>query len=345
MPLPVIPAFPDQISVNNWPEKVTVGNFPKKIEVSNLREIKIPRVDIPKYPAFPKEIRISNLDDIKIPKFEIPKYPAFPKFPAFPKDFKVNNLPDIQKVDVVGGISFPKTIGIGGVGVTDSALDVNIKSGNVTLNVGDIQIGAVELKDGTTDARAPISATDGLLVNLGINNDVTAKLFDTTGAALDATYGGIYGLKVHIVGDNNKYVQGTQAEGDPITATNYPVLIGAEDNSGNLVNLQTNANKDLKITLDSEVITSNLGTTDTTNLAALVTELRVNNGAVAMQVDDAGSGVTYQGWAEPGTATSTAAWRIRKITATGADYSIQWQDGNRNFDNKWTERISAANYS
>jgi len=42
---------------------------------------------------------------------------------------------------------------------------------NVT--VGDIEIGAVELKDASTDARAPVSATNGLTVDLGSNNDVT----------------------------------------------------------------------------------------------------------------------------------------------------------------------------
>jgi hypothetical protein len=44
-----------------------------------------------------------------------------------------------------------------------------------TLNVGDIEIGAVEIKDGTTDARAVVSSTDGILVNLGTNNDVTVS--------------------------------------------------------------------------------------------------------------------------------------------------------------------------
>jgi hypothetical protein len=44
---------------------------------------------------------------------------------------------------------------------------------NAVLTTGDIEIGAVELKDGTSDARAPISATNGVLVNLGDNNDVT----------------------------------------------------------------------------------------------------------------------------------------------------------------------------
>jgi hypothetical protein len=48
-------------------------------------------------------------------------------------------------------------------------LDAN---GRIVLS-SDIEIGAVELKDGTSDARAVISGTDGVLVNLGTNNDVT----------------------------------------------------------------------------------------------------------------------------------------------------------------------------
>ena len=54
------------------------------------------------------------------------------------------------------------------------AMDVNVAN-PIEVEVSDIQIGAVELKDSTTDARAPISSTDGLLVNLGTNNDVVVS--------------------------------------------------------------------------------------------------------------------------------------------------------------------------
>lgn len=72
----------------------------------------------------------------------------------------------------------------------------------------------------------------------------------------------------------------------------------------------------------------------------LILETRVFNGAMAMQVDDAGSGTLYQGWAEPGTATSASSWRIRRIVTSGTpeDTAITFADGNRNFDNIWDDR-------
>lgn len=67
----------------------------------------------------------------------------------------------------------------------DGNQNVNVVGGNVTLEATDIEIGAVELKDGTTDARAPVSATDGLTVNLGTNNDVTVTGSVTANAGTD----------------------------------------------------------------------------------------------------------------------------------------------------------------
>ena len=56
-----------------------------------------------------------------------------------------------------------------------------------TIVTGDIEIGAVELKDATTDARAPISATDGVLVNLGTNNDITGTITANAGTNLNTS--------------------------------------------------------------------------------------------------------------------------------------------------------------
>lgn len=72
----------------------------------------------------------------------------------------------------------------------------------------------------------------------------------------------------------------------------------------------------------------------------LGTELRNISGAKAMRYDDAGVGVAYQGWAEPGTATSAASWRIRKIVTSGEDVTITWCDGNTTADNKWDDRAT-----
>lgn len=62
----------------------------------------------------------------------------------------------------------------------------------------------------------------------------------------------------------------------------------------------------------------------------------------ALQLDDAGSGVTYIGDAVPGTATSAATWRVKRMTETGADIAIDWADGDADFDNIWDNRASLS---
>lgn len=50
-------------------------------------------------------------------------------------------------------------------------------------------------------------------------------------------------------------------------------------------------------------------------------------------------GVVYVGYADPGTATSAASWRIKKIDTS--NYPITtWADGNSNFDNVYDNRTS-----
>lgn len=58
------------------------------------------------------------------------------------------------------------------------------------------------------------------------------------------------------------------------------------------------------------------------------------------EIDDVGGTVLYIGEASPGTATSAASWRIKRITFTGDDASTVWADGDENFDNIWDNRAS-----
>lgn len=52
---------------------------------------------------------------------------------------------------------------------------------------------------------------------------------------------------------------------------------------------------------------------------------------------------TYYGEAAIGSATSSAVWRIRKMTETsGPTYTDTWADGNDNFDNVWDNRASLS---
>ena len=62
-------------------------------------------------------------------------------------------------------------------------------------------------------------------------------------------------------------------------------------------------------------------------------------GPLANQLDQIGA-TTYIGEATPGTALSSALWRIKKVVETGPDVTITWADGNSDFDNIWDDRLS-----
>ena len=55
----------------------------------------------------------------------------------------------------------------------------------------------------------------------------------------------------------------------------------------------------------------------------------------------AGGLTEYVGEAAPGTATSAAGWRIKKLTYSGSSVTqIDYADGNANFDNIWDNRAT-----
>jgi hypothetical protein len=58
------------------------------------------------------------------------------------------------------------------------------------------------------------------------------------------------------------------------------------------------------------------------------------------QVDDAGSGVTYIGQAQPGTLVADASWKIKKVTETGDDLKVEYADGTKDFDKVWNDRAT-----
>lgn len=139
-----------------------------------------------------------------------------------------------------------------------------------------------------------------------------------------------------------------------VAVSSLPEPVSVDDNGGSLTVDGTVAVSNFPATQPvSGTVTANQGTSpwvvSATDLTSLLLEARITSGAMAMQVDDAtvGVGTTYQGWAEPGTLTSAALWRVRRIIQTGAsdsDYSITFADGNRNFDNIWDNR-AALSYS
>ena len=60
------------------------------------------------------------------------------------------------------------------------------------------------------------------------------------------------------------------------------------------------------------------------------------------EIDVVSATVTYVGYADPGTPTSSALWKIKKLTGTGDDLSVTYADGNSNFDNIWDNRASLS---
>lgn len=57
-------------------------------------------------------------------------------------------------------------------------------------------------------------------------------------------------------------------------------------------------------------------------------------------IDEASDTVTYLGFAKTGSATSASSWQIKKILTSGNVTSIQFADGNDDYDNVWDDRAS-----
>jgi len=59
---------------------------------------------------------------------------------------------------------------------------------------------------------------------------------------------------------------------------------------------------------------------------------------LATRIDEASPTVTYVGKAVPSTATSAATWQIQRLTSTASTLTVEWADGNDEFDNVWDSR-------
>lgn len=57
-------------------------------------------------------------------------------------------------------------------------------------------------------------------------------------------------------------------------------------------------------------------------------------------IDEVDADTTYHCLAEPGTLTSAAKWRIRRISKVATVTSITWADGNTEFDNIADDRVT-----
>lgn len=69
-------------------------------------------------------------------------------------------------------------------------------------------------------------------------------------------------------------------------------------------------------------------------------ELITSSGLFSERIEVASATATYIGHAKPGTAESTAAWRIKRVATSGSATLIGWADGDTLFDNTWDSRAS-----
>lgn len=87
-----------------------------------------------------------------------------------------------------------------------------------------------------------------------------------------------------------------------------------------------------------------LSSTESAKLMTLATE-ETQAGLFATRMDDVSTtGVTYIGKAPIGSIESDAVWQIRKLDESGTPttLSITWADGNSNFDNVWSDRLTES---
>lgn len=59
-------------------------------------------------------------------------------------------------------------------------------------------------------------------------------------------------------------------------------------------------------------------------------------------IDESISGVTFIGSALPGTATTTDAWLIKRITESGTDTLIEYPSGIAEYNTAWVSRASLS---
>lgn len=64
---------------------------------------------------------------------------------------------------------------------------------------------------------------------------------------------------------------------------------------------------------------------------------------LTIKMEYSGENPVYVGEAAPGSATSAEAWRIRKLTYSGANLTdVEWADGDTDFNNIWDNRASLS---
>jgi len=92
------------------------------------------------------------------------------------------------------------------------------------------------------------------------------------------------------------------------------------------------------LTVDGTVaISGTVAVTDNSGSLTVDGTVTANATAYATRLEEVSSTLSYIGDAVPGTATATAAWRVKRLD-TSAGVVLTYADGNANFDNTWDGR-------
>lgn len=193
-------------------------------------------------------------------------------------DIAANQTDASQKSQIVDGAGNV-------IGATSNALDVNIKSGSssgVQYTEGDIDAsvtGTAAMMEGAANTLLPIQGTvaDGLLVNLGGNNDVTVA-----SGAITETNSGAIKTAVELI-DNA--ISGTEMQVDIVSSAAIPVT---QSGTWDEVGINDSGNS---ITVDNPVISVVGGGTE----AAAQRVTIANDSTGVLSVDDNGGALTVDG--------------------------------------------------
>ena len=81
---------------------------------------------------------------------------------------------------------------------------------------------------------------------------------------------------------------------------------------------------------------------DTTAIENALNALVATSGKI-VQVDEATGSITYVGYADPGTASSSPLWQIFRLDESSDPELVKlYADGDTDFDNVWDDRASLS---
>lgn len=242
----------------------------KEIIVSNLKDIPKPvvnttKTEIPKWLASEKSVKTLNNSVMKVVQALIDLEANIK-----PKQTTDEFVPMRRVVRRGNKLEFDDSYwgGSGGGGSSGSSnglTDAQLRATpvDVTLTTGDIEIGAVELKNGTDDTRATVTAgnalkVDGSAVTQPVSGTVTANLSATDNAVLDqielnTDFGTVTG-------------GGTETGAVRVTIANNSTGVLSVDDNGNSLTVDGTVTANLSATDNAVLDNIDANTTPTTGL-------------------------------------------------------------------------------